>query len=1005
MTPLRKLAFATVLTAGLSVGAVVSLGGGTLFQTGGDGGWFGPIFGSETVVRASNPRADTRLADQSDDTSEARTILNPRVGEEDLSSAAARMASLPYVTAQDALRGAVTGDAPGMATLQAFLDRAGFDPEALQQRSFALFDDLEDGRGKAFTQDETLQAARRIASAAQLTAQSAFVFPAVMFPGFDTGEDHAAWDVGPVQSAPYSAFGQIEDSSKNLFGDALRFFNRSGTNALLADGAESYDQLRVSNPALLASNVNGDGPLRLYAIAAKNNAEGDAYPLPFGYGLSTNDLSYRLVDARQATGSPWVSLAETRLALHGGEWVTDSASEPSDTASAGEETGTVLSQIPLSVRGYQDLTLVNAQGAFRDGAASVLSVPVPQDDTGISLVVTQLSGVQTTISGFVLGPDPMPAALAVIAARAATFEENRPIVAARNAASRPPSAAPQTQARRSLGFLPVQIVDYPEALTGALAGTRAGTRTMAAYLDGAGGDLPRLEARAMALIEGLAARSEVNDFLTLADAANRITEATAQAAATTYLMNGRINADFDLPDTQAGWDFGDPADLPYSGMTRAGGQAPVIIGQSAASGRTPSATPLVGDYLSRVEGLRFALPATYYRVLMLVSPQASTGQGSPLGNSVVVNGAPTRLRDLRPAQPASWSRLEGGAITMLGGLDVYGPVDPRLEDMLQVPDDLPPLRRLMMQGGVYTDLPPTGQNVQSSAMLASGEGNAFVYAGRAYVGETGALLMDFAAPPQGGTVIGAAILGESDPEPMAERLAERIAQLLGSTAPAAGFLPGDIQPAAGTLFAAAFNAPQQVAANLNAQTRSSGGPGSLGPTGGGGFGGAAVADGGGTDGGGADGGGADGGGADGGGADGGGADGGGADGGGADGGGADGGGADGGGADGGGADGGGADGGGADGGGADGGGADGGGADGGGADGGGADGGGADGGGADGGGADGGGADGGGADGGGADGGGADGGGADGGGVDGGGADGGGADGGGADGGGADGGG
>ncbi|MEO0412634.1 MAG: hypothetical protein AAF221_12435 [Pseudomonadota bacterium] len=818
------------MTTALSIGTVVSLGGGTLFQTGGDGGWFSRLLGSDAIVRTANPRADTNLANQSDDTATARTIIDPRAAQEDIDSALARMASIPFVTADDAVAGAIAGDAAGMARLQAFMDRAGFDPAALEERSSALFDRVEAGRDLAFTRDETLQAARRIVSAAQLTAQSAFLFPAIMFDGYQAGEEQSGWDVGPVASARYGTFRLVDSETGSLSGPDLRYFSAGSMNTLLSDGADGFDSLRFPETAR---------GMRLYAIAASEDRDDGVYPLPFGYGLKTAQLSYRVVDARRAAGAPWVSLAEQAVTLHGSNWTEPAAATTED--STDDANRALLARVALSARGYRDLTLLSAQADTSGDQAAVLSVPLQSGSDGLALSVAQLESQLTTISGYILGPDLMPGALSAIAARAADFKRSGPLVAARGAGASN-KAAGQSQrksTRRSLGFLPVQVVDYPEALAGALAGTKAGTQAMAAYLDAAGGDLGRLEDRAMALIDGLEARRDADDFLTLADAANRVTEATAKAAATTYLLNTVIAADFDLPEPEAGWDFGKPDTAPSSSMTRAGSGSPVIIGSNAASGTNAAQTPMVRDFLSRVEGLRFVLPSTYYRVMMLVAPSAGTA--SPLGNSVVINGAPTRLRDLRTMDPMTWARLSGGSIAFLGGLESFSAVDPRLEDMLQVPNDLATLRTLMMQGAVYTDLPPTGQTLDRNTVLGTGERNAYTYAARAFVTGNGALLLDFAAPPEGGTIIGAAIVGESDPEPLAERLAERIAQLLGSTAPAAGFLPGDIQPSSGTFFAAAFNLPQQVAANLSSQTgASTGGNLGGGPTGGGGLGGAAA---------------------------------------------------------------------------------------------------------------------------------------------------------------------
>ncbi|MEM1019820.1 MAG: hypothetical protein AAGJ09_04935, partial [Pseudomonadota bacterium] len=418
MKSLRKLILVTVGTAALTIGAVVSLGGGTLFQTGSDGGWFGGLLSSDAVVRTANPRADTRLTDQSDDTALARTILNPRPGSEDLASALARMASLPAVTLEDAVSGAIAGDAPGMARLQAFLDRAGFDPDALEGRAEAIFDALEEGRDLAYTRDETRQAARRVVSAARLASESAFLYPAIVYSGFGVSEDQSGWDIGPAESMAYGDFAQAGPSSGELSGPEVTYFDKQTGQSLLGDGAYGFDGL--TGPS------DGD-TLRLYAIAKPEDDAGNSLPLPFGYGLSTQEAPYRVVDARRASGAPWVSLANSEIAVHGGAW-TATAAEADE-----EEAAPALDQ--EDVRGFGGETLEAARAGRQPATGVLLSVPLPDggaDGDDFTLAITQLEGQLTSISAFIVGPDPMPAALAGIVARARDFEQTGTRVAGRS---------------------------------------------------------------------------------------------------------------------------------------------------------------------------------------------------------------------------------------------------------------------------------------------------------------------------------------------------------------------------------------------------------------------------------------------------------------------------------------------------------------------------------------------------------------------------------------------
>jgi len=809
----RTLLFTALALIALTIGTTVSLGGARLFATGGDGGWFAGLLSSDILQRIMQPGSDDRLADQRGDA----PITDP-VQADDLAGVMADLYSLPFVDDEEVLAGAFNGDPAGLAAIQAYMDAAGFDAAALEARANHLFDILEADDGSKYTAEDIRRAARRILNAARVAGKNAFIFPAMIYNGYSAADDTDAWDVGLKRNPGYGNFAKASNRSGFLSGKVLEFFGNENGQGFLSDGARAYDGLRIARAR--------KGDFRVFAIAQPKGETGKPAALPFGYRISQNGQPYRIVDGRKASGTPWVSLSDKAITYHGADGpsvqksIVDGSTTPSQTGTTAEDNGSP-NEKGRTVQGLNGETLSEARERQDASEAVILSLPANRVAGSIQLEFEQYKNEFTILNAFMVGPDTMAPAIERIAERARRLINIGPYIAG--------SSDPTQKSRPGTGFIAVDIVDYPTALGGAMSGTTGGLRDLAHYLDAAGGDLERLEARTFALVEGLAARRSIDDFLTLAEAANRITDQAAKATATTYLMHGFIGGDFDLPPPHIGWDFGTDDTPPHMQFEGGENTSEILIGANVRMGANPIQVPLVQEFVSRAEGMRFRVKSGYYRFLTLASPIGVVSPATPLGDAMLINGVDQRLRDLR--ETTVWAGLTGGAITFNGGLERYGPVDPRLQGLLDDADIYAPLRDLYMRGGVFTKLPPTGQDILPGTALSPGNRNTYVYASRAFVNTDG-MLVDLPSPPLGGTIIGAVILGESDPEPFAKRLAERIAELLRETTPAAGTDFTELMPSTGIVFADAFSLPVQVATNLNAQTRiSSGNP--VGPIGGG----------------------------------------------------------------------------------------------------------------------------------------------------------------------------
>ncbi|RME62746.1 MAG: hypothetical protein D6782_11615, partial [Alphaproteobacteria bacterium] len=107
---------ATLAVAGITA----SLGGGALFAPTGAGGWFTGFLRSEPVTRLAAPRLEGDLTRMNDQVLAEGMMGPPLAGAATAAAALGRFATLPDVSADEALAGALAQSNAGLAALQAY---------------------------------------------------------------------------------------------------------------------------------------------------------------------------------------------------------------------------------------------------------------------------------------------------------------------------------------------------------------------------------------------------------------------------------------------------------------------------------------------------------------------------------------------------------------------------------------------------------------------------------------------------------------------------------------------------------------------------------------------------------------------------------------------------------------------------------------------------------------------------------------------------------------------
>ncbi|RME65227.1 MAG: hypothetical protein D6782_06645, partial [Alphaproteobacteria bacterium] len=378
----------------------------------------------------------------------------------------------------------------------------------LVARGKALADGLKQASQAGAAASRVRQAARSIVASAETAANSAFFGAADLAPAFRLPANGTGHDLGPAGKAPYPGFARATGPADGILGDALRVVETSADSTLLSDGIAG-----VGGLAMAARGAD----LRLYLIST-GKLDGNSLALPFGAAISDGGNAVRIVDVRTSRHRHAVTF------------------------------------------GAQGIGHNHAQRSTADGGAQaplVVSVPAQARDGRLAVDLEAAPNATTYINGVIVAPNPAPAALAQVQRLFAPFINPGSAIAAG-----PGAGAQRAAARRVAG---ITAVSAAQALAGAIRGDEAGLATLQAYLDGAAGDLKRLEDRALRLIDKLADSEVAVDFLRLAETANRIIDAAATAAASSYTMPLVVTADAGLAEDMSGWDFGYAARTPATG--------------------------------------------------------------------------------------------------------------------------------------------------------------------------------------------------------------------------------------------------------------------------------------------------------------------------------------------------------------------------------------------------------------------------------------------------------
>jgi hypothetical protein len=664
----------------------------------------------------------------------------------------------------------------GAATLS-FIDGAIGNPEHIRARAGQLLDAITaDNR---FKSPEARQIALQSLQAAVNTAlQTSYISPAVVDNNFVPEKTSTAWDVGG-RSLDRTSLGydRLGADSARLQGASLKSIIHNGDTGALSDSLANIQSVNL--------NLD-DGDYQVVVLANSKAAKGSF--APFGKQVAVGGEVRRVVGVGGTSNAAYLhfvnrSIATKSGALANGTDAQESVGSPAYMAALKKGDAAVALSIPAHAA---------------NGKLQINFVPLKNHDTMISSIVavradyralkqqietriaaaggsaTQLAALNNNSTGN-RPVSSSPVQIARIKSSVGSefasnnSAENLNALAPAAGKKRPRSvavAAPMAPTENALSMT-LNSVTKERALDGLMSGTKAGMELTQAYLDQAGGDTLRLQNRALSLLDGMNNTQISGDFVTLADATNKVTEATEKAAAAGYYMNYKLRG-FRIGRNNFGIDFGPGNKSTYGGFKRI-----TQANTSAISGprletidRGMGKVGIANDAIKGATSLKVNAPDGLYKVYLL----APVDYAQPFGAATTLNGQKVRLVDLRePTRPPVWKlmteasiKAKGGLESIVSGLDTAAQIEAARSGK-QIP--------IKIGAGDFD--------------VVSGSHYCLMLATRARV-KDGVMTFDFDPGAFGPTALAALVAEPDDIDGLRRALADKIASQLANLAPAAG---------------------------------------------------------------------------------------------------------------------------------------------------------------------------------------------------------------------------
>lgn len=614
------------------------------------------------------------------------------------------------IEVQIALEASLKNSAEGRNLVQSYFDRSGGDADALLKRGERLVSALKNRVMSPEPIEDILVPIQTISDALDNSAEAVFIVPVLLDPRHKNDIHSTAYDFGPEGKPAFSDYQRYalnEESERS----GVSSFEISDQSLLLNDGIEGASALSL--PA-----KSGHRKVTILTTGFRNPTA----DRPFVDGLSAEGRNSRVV---------WLDDLPPPVADAGAQWMELGPN------------GAV--HHPWSEIKLPDNSFTENSPIIMGYAAVLPAVPIIGD---LDLRFHQIAGSKAALNGAIISPTNMPAVIDEVKGQLWDLY-TPPIVA----------VLPQIELdeQPTLGSVTVA-----EALDGAISGTLDGLDQLQAFMNATAGNIDELRLRAEALLNALSQSNIANNFIAVADTANRILESAINSAQSGYILPAYISPDFKLNDQQFGWDFGQQDRNAFHQFVRVGENNTLVTGDRIEALEGLSGEPITSDALLGVDGFYPELPDGSYRLFML-APAQFEGEpvARPFGSEVRVSGGAIKTRDLRQADPPIWGRFSVSGFSLHDGAD-------SIENYLPSPDGSPKVAQLSTLISYNPDQIPEPESLILSA--------------RALV-EGGRLRLQLEIPNGERSLVSGIIIEESDISELEDYLASKVANILTEAGP------------------------------------------------------------------------------------------------------------------------------------------------------------------------------------------------------------------------------
>ncbi len=642
-------------------------------------------------------------------------------------------------------------------SLLTYFDGAQGDANAIQRRVGALAD-LIGQDTRAADAGNLAAASQRIRHAVRAAIGSTYVVPVVVDNQFALGAGRKGWDFGGAGTeAAASGFTRVGTDAPTIVRGAHRISINHGKVASVFGTSLSG----VSGFTLPLA----DGDYKLLVLSRAYNGKA-LEAKPFGGSVTVNGVERRVVSTLAARPVPYLNLKNTSIIKDfGNQAIGDENSAGLQSTTYKQALVTGVSGLALVVPVHIHAGKIDVNFADLSGHDTLISGVVPVNTNYANV----MRALDTTLA-MIAAPAISPAAggkNSVLAAQGEqTAEEAGDSgLAARFAGNAPVDGPAGWQSKPGNVWVLLNSVTKERAVDGLLTNTPQGSANVQAYLDGAGGDTQRLQARALGLVDAVFANTANADFVRTAELTNHISAATDKAAKASYITSYHFRGGFRVPRGTIGYDFGPAKKATYTGFQRIAPGSSGVLGRNLKVVNTRNDRHnVIHDGISGITGTRTKLPNGVYRVYA-IAPETFR---NPFGRALRLNGAASRRIDLRaPISPVVWTHFVPSGIQMRGGLEA---INAGLDTASQ------------------RDHAKNGEHVRvrlaQSEYYGIGKISCVVLTGRAFV-ENGVMTLDF-DPGNAPVTLAGLMTVPDDYDGLKKALADKIGNQLAQLSPAAG---------------------------------------------------------------------------------------------------------------------------------------------------------------------------------------------------------------------------